>query len=253
MTGTLEIRGLGRSFGGLKALEDISFTLEPGEILGIIGPNGAGKTTLFNTISGVYKPSAGAVSLDGRDISGLRPDQIGRLGIGRTFQSTTVFPETTVRETLERAQSFLSAYSPMAWLRSFGHRAAGHSVDRVLERIGLDRMADAEASSLAYGFQKILGIGMALVQAPHLLLMDEPAAGLNSSEKIEVTDLIRGIRDEYGIGILLVEHDMKMVMGLCDRVKVISYGRQVAIGTPEEIRNDPDVIDAYLGRDHELA
>ena len=253
MTGTLEIRGLGQNFGGLKALEDISVTLAPGEILGVIGPNGAGKTTLFNTISGVFRPSAGTVSLDGRIISRMRPDQIARLGVGRTFQSTTVFPETTVRETLERARSFLTAHSPMAWLGSFGQRAAGHSVDRVLKRIGLDGMADSEAISLAYGFQKILGIGMALVQRPRLLLMDEPAAGLNSSEKIEVTNLIRGIRDEYGIGILLVEHDMKMVMGLCDRVQVISYGRHVAIGTPEEVRTNSDVIDAYLGKDHELA
>lgn len=251
MDGTLKVVDLGRNFGGLRALDGISFELHRGEIVGIIGPNGAGKTTLFNVIAGLYPPSGGRVELDGRTISGLRPDQVARLGVGRTFQSATVFAGRSVRETLERSRSFLQTYSPLAWagLRDRG-RDAGLPVDQVLARLGLDAVADAEASSLAYGLQKILGVGMALVQAPRLLLMDEPAAGLNSSEKIEMGRLIQAIRDDFGIGILLIEHDMRMVMGICDRVKVISYGRHVAIGTPDEIRRDPAVIESYLGAEH---
>lgn len=250
MSGRLTIDGLGRSFGGLRALDDISLEVVPGEILGVIGPNGAGKTTLFNVIAGVHKPTDGTALLDGVPLQGKRPDQIARLGIGRTFQATTVFPGRTVRETLERSRFFLSTYSPLVWLLRRSPQRPGLPVDQVMARLGLEPYAEVDATSLAYGLQKVLGVGMALVQQPSLMLMDEPAAGLNSSEKVEMTRLIRGIRDDFGIGILLIEHDMRMVMSLCDRIKVISYGRHVAIGTPAEIRNDPAVIDAYLGTEH---
>jgi len=250
MSGRLTIDRLGRSFGGLRALDDISLEVVPGEILGVIGPNGAGKTTLFNVIAGVHKATDGTALLDGVPLQGKRPDQIARLGIGRTFQATTVFAGRTVRETLERSRSFLSTYSPLAWLLRRSPQRQGLPVDEVMARLGLEPYADVDAASLAYGLQKVLGVGMALVQQPSLMLMDEPAAGLNSSEKLEMTRLIRGIRDDFGIGILLIEHDMRMVMSLCDRIKVISYGRHVAIGTPAEIRNDPAVIDAYLGTEH---
>ena len=250
MSGRLTIDRLGRSFGGLRALDDISLEVVPGEILGVIGPNGAGKTTLFNVIAGVHKATDGTALLDGVPLQGKRPDQIARLGIGRTFQATTVFAGRTVRETLERSRSFLSTYSPLAWLLRRSPQRQGLPVDEVMARLGLEPYADVDAASLAYGLQKVLGVGMALVQQPSLMLMDEPAAGLNSSEKLEMTRLIRGIRDDFGIGILLIEHDMRMVMSLCDRIKVISYGRHVAIGTPAEIRSDPAVIDAYLGTEH---
>ena len=250
MSGRLTIDRLGRSFGGLRALDDISLEVVPGEILGVIGPNGAGKTTLFNVIAGVHRATDGTALLDGVPLQGKRPDQIARLGIGRTFQATTVFAGRTVRETLERSRSFLSTYSPLAWLLRRSPQRQGLPVDEVMARLGLEPYADVDAASLAYGLQKVLGVGMALVQQPSLMLMDEPAAGLNSSEKLEMTRLIRGIRDDFGIGILLIEHDMRMVMSLCDRIKVISYGRHVAIGTPAEIRNDPAVIDAYLGTEH---
>jgi len=249
MTGHLKINNLSRSFGGLRALDDISLEVQPGEILGVIGPNGAGKTTLFNVIAGTHRPSAGTVSLDGIALAGKRSDQIARLGIGRTFQATTIFAGRTVRETLERSKSFLATYSPVAWML---RRPARESlpVEQVMTRLGLEQYANVDTASLAYGIQKVLGVGMALVQKPSVMLMDEPAAGLNSSEKREMMLLIRSIRDDFGIGVLLIEHDMKMVMNLCDRIKVISYGRHVAVGAPAEIRNDPAVIDAYLGTEH---
>ncbi len=252
MTALVEIQGLSRRFGGLVAVSDISFSVEEGEIFGIIGPNGAGKTTLFNVIAGHYRPSAGTVAFEGKDISGRTSDQIARLGIARTFQAVHVFKQETVEENLRRAATIARRHDPLAYLRR-----TRESVDALLEDVarflGLSDKLGVVAGGMPYGFQKILGVGLAMMVKPKLILMDEPAAGLNPSEKKAAAALIRRLRDERGMSILLVEHDMPLVMGVCDRILVISQGKFVALGTPQVIKADAGVIDAYLGEDYEFA
>ncbi|MDQ6433196.1 ABC transporter ATP-binding protein [Mesorhizobium sp. LHD-90] len=250
MKNLLDVRGLSKRFGGLTAVSDISFSMKRGEIFGIIGPNGAGKTTLFNVIAGQHKASAGGVTFDERDISGYSSDAIARLGIGRTFQAVTVFKSETVAENLRRANVLRRRHNPLAV------RSAAASEDRfraVASFIGLGDHLDGVAGDLAYGLQKLLGVGMAMLIEPKLLLMDEPAAGLNPSEKREAGTLIRRLRDELGISILLIEHDMPLVMDVCDRILVMSQGAKVALDTPSEIKRDSRVIDAYLGDDYDFA
>ena len=252
MTHLLEVQGLGRRFGGLTAVSGVSFSVEKGEIFGIIGPNGAGKTTLFNVIAGHYRPSAGTVAFNGDDISGHSSDEIGRRGIARTFQAVNVFKEHTVAENLRRAEVAHRCHNLFAY---FAHRNTAGKADlnEVARFVGLADVLDNVAGSLAYGLQKILGIGMAMMVSPKLILMDEPAAGLNSSEKKTAAALIRRLRDERGITILLVEHDMPLVMGICDRILVINQGKRIAQGTPDEVKANPAVIEAYLGEDYEFA
>ncbi|CAH1648275.1 MULTISPECIES: ABC transporter ATP-binding protein [unclassified Chelatococcus] len=253
MSPLLEVQGLTRRFGGLTAVSDVSFSVSEGEIFGVIGPNGAGKTTLFNVIAGHYKPSAGTATFSGRGISGRRSDVIARLGIARTFQAVHLFAGETVAENLRRARVLSTSHGPFAYLRSFGTgRTEPHPQD-VATFVGLGNLLDQTAGGLAYGLQKMLGIGMALMVSPKLLLMDEPAAGLNPSEKRAASALIRRLRDERGISILLVEHDMPLVMGVCDRILVVNQGKPIAIGSPDAIKADPAVIDAYLGDDYEFA
>lgn len=253
MTDTLlQVQGLTRRFGGLTAVSDVSFSVDRGEIFGIIGPNGAGKTTLFNVIAGHFLPSAGSVVFRGQDISGQTSDRIGRSGIGRTFQAVQVFARETVAENLRRAAVLARCHNPIAFFRG-RDRVAASDLHEVADFVGLSAHLDSVAGSLAYGLQKILGIGMAMMVAPRLLLMDEPAAGLNPSEKQAAARLIGRLRAERGITILLVEHDMPLVMGVCDRILVINQGKSLALGPPAAIRADAGVIAAYLGEDYEFA
>ncbi|MBB3014081.1 ABC transporter ATP-binding protein [Cupriavidus alkaliphilus] len=248
----LEVQGLNRRFGGLTAVSDVSFAVQQGEIFGIIGPNGAGKSTLFNVIAGHLKPSAGKVRFDDHDISGHASDEISRRGIGRTFQSVHVFAKQTVAENLRRAEILARRHNPFAYL---ARRALSSQADvaDVASFVGLTGYLDNEAGGLAYGLQKILGVGMAMMAEPRLLLMDEPAAGLNPSEKRAMGALIRKLREQRGITVLLVEHDMPLVMSSCDRILVINQGKPIALGTPAAVKADPSVIDAYLGEDYEFA
>jgi branched-chain amino acid transport system ATP-binding protein len=248
----LDVRNLTRRFGGLKAVSDISFSVEKGEIFGIIGPNGAGKTTLFNVIAGHYRPTQGTVAFDSHDITGHASDEIARRGIARTFQAVQVFRDETVAENLRRARLMSRAHNPLAYF-SRKMKTASADLEEVATFIGLHGKLNAIAGSLAYGQQKILGVGLAMMISPKLLLMDEPAAGLNPSEKKAAGALIRRLREERGISVLLVEHDMPLVMGTCDRILVISQGKFIALGSPTDVKTDTAVIDAYLGEDYEFA
>ncbi|MBU6497990.1 MAG: ABC transporter ATP-binding protein [Rhodospirillales bacterium] len=247
----LLVEGLTRRFGGLIAASDVSFAVAPGEIFGIIGPNGAGKTTLFNVIAGHYRPTSGRVAFEGTDISGHASDEVGRRGIARTFQAVHVFKNETVRANLHRAAILARRHNPLAWLSRHPH--ATPDLEGTAAFLGLDKLLDNVAGSLAYGLQKTVGVGLAMMVGPKLMLMDEPAAGLNPSEKIAAAALIRRLRDERGISVLLVEHDMPLVMGICDRILVLNQGIPIALGTPAEVKSNQAVIDAYLGEDYEFA
>jgi len=252
MASILEVDALTRRFGGLTAVAGVSFSVEASEIFGIIGPNGAGKTTLFNVIAGHYRPSAGRVFFGGQDITARSSDWIGRCGIARTFQAVNVFQEQTVAENLRRAEVIARHHNPLTYLVNRA-RPTKAEIDEVADFIGVSGHLDAPAGSLAYGLQKILGIGMAMMASPKLLLMDEPAAGLNPSEKRAAGRLIKRLRDERGISILIVEHDMPLVMGICERILVVNQGKSIALDTPAQIKADPQVIEAYLGEDYEFA
>ncbi|HEV2512130.1 ABC transporter ATP-binding protein [Bosea sp. (in: a-proteobacteria)] len=257
MTAGLTLAGVSRNFGGLRAVSDMSFETARGEIFGVIGPNGAGKTTLFNVIAGVHPASDGRISFYGKEITGSRSDRVSRLGIARTFQATNVFKEESVSENLRRGALFGEIHSPLAFLRRcFAGRAPAATrpdIDEIAAFIGLADQMGKPAGSLAYGLQKILGVGMALMQRPRLMLMDEPAAGLNPTEKTVMAALIARLRDERGIDVLVVEHDMKLIMSICDRILVVRQGCRIALGTPEAIQADQAVIEAYLGADYEFA
>lgn len=253
MTDILKVNGLTKRFGGLTAVSNSSFSIRKGEIFGIIGPNGAGKTTLFNLISGHYRPTAGKVAFNGEDITGKPSHWIGRHGIVRTFQSVHVFQEETVAENLRRATVLAQFHNPIAYVSPRKHRGTTQAIEDTARFVGLSNYLQSTAGTLAYGTQKILGIGMAMMVNPTLLLMDEPAAGLNPSEKKVAASLIRKLRDERDISVVVVEHDMALVMGTCDRILVVNQGSPIALGTPDEIKSDDTVIEAYLGEDYEFA
>jgi branched-chain amino acid transport system ATP-binding protein len=255
----LAIRDLTMRFGGLLAIDSVSFDVAPGAVTALIGPNGAGKTTLFNCLTGFYRPTAGSLLLDRagarRELAGLAGHRIARLGIARTFQNIRLFPRMTVLENLMVAQHAplmrASAFS-IAGLLSLPsyRRAEADAIERArhwLDRVGLLDRANAEAGSLAYGQQRRLEIARALCTEPRLLCLDEPAAGLNATESGELARFLRGLTQELGIAVLLIEHDMSVVMGVSDRIVVLDYGRKIAEGTPVEIRADKAVIAAYLG------
>jgi branched-chain amino acid transport system ATP-binding protein len=252
MSHILEVQHLVKRFGGLTAVSDVSFNVNEGEIFGIIGPNGAGKTTLFNAIAGYFPPTAGSVKLEGVEIAGHSSDEIARRGIARTFQAVHNFNQHTVRENLRRSEVIARCHNPAAFMRH-RKRPADISIETIADFVGLGGVLDNVAGDMAYGQQKVLGVGLALMVAPRMILMDEPAAGLNSSEKRVMGHLIRKLRQERGISVLLVEHDMPLVMGTCDRILVVNQGKPIALGTPDAIKADDKVIEAYLGEDYEFA
>jgi len=250
----LEIRNLNRSFGGLKAVNDVSFTVQAGLIKSVIGPNGAGKTTLFNLISGMLPSESGVVRQNGREITRLQPHRITELGICRTFQTTKLFSRMTVLENVmvgrhsRTKAGFLSGVLNLPWTWKEEREIRERSL-QLLDSLGLADNAEDLASNLPFGKQRRLEIARALATDPSLLLLDEPAAGLNIYETREMADLVLKIR-KWGITVLLVEHDMSLVMDISDEIVVLNYGRKVAEGRPEEIQRDPEVIRIYLGGDH---
>ncbi|MBR1228998.1 MULTISPECIES: ABC transporter ATP-binding protein [unclassified Bradyrhizobium] len=248
----LEVDAISRRFGGLNALKDVSFSIKSGEIVGLIGPNGAGKTTCFNVVSGVMSPSAGAIRFEQRSIVGKKPSAIVSEGLVRTFQATTIFPDATVIENVMRGAF---ATTPVSMLGSiFNTRAARAALsatrsrcELLLERLSLLQFRQRRAGELSYGGQRRLGVAIALAARPKLLMLDEPVAGLNPEEAAEFGRLIKDLHKTENISVLLVEHHMRLVMGLCDRLVVLDHGEKIAEGIPSEIRANRSVIQAYLG------
>lgn len=259
MSAILDVKGLTMDFGGLRAIDDVNLTVNEGEIVALIGPNGAGKTTFFNCITGIYMPTKGDVNvLSNNDkkvrINGFKPNKVTEAGLARTFQNIRLFPNMTVLENVmigrhcRTKAKFLGAIFRDKKTRQEEFDAAAKSYE-ILEKLGLGSAENELASNLPYGDQRKLEIARAMATDPVLLLLDEPAAGMNPQETVELTNLIRKIKDEENMSILLIEHDMKLVMNLSDRIYVMDHGQEIAAGTPEEIRVNPVVIKAYLGEE----
>lgn len=248
----LETRNLGISFGGLQALEDVHFSIEPGEIMGLIGPNGAGKTTVFNLLTNVYVPTTGTIELEGVSIVGKKTYQITQNGIARTFQNIRLFKDASVINNVKIAMNSQMKYSVLSGIfRLPSYRKEEKEISNraheLLQVFNLDKFAHDYAKNLPYGQQRKLEIARALATNPKILLLDEPAAGMNPTETRELMETIQLIREKFKISILLIEHDMNFVMGICEHIVVLDYGKIIAEGTAEEVRRNPKVIAAYLG------
>ncbi|MCA3631129.1 MAG: ABC transporter ATP-binding protein [Methylobacterium sp.] len=246
MKAVLQVEGIAKHFGGIRAVEDVSFEVHEGEILGIIGPNGCGKSTLFNCILGQLTPNSGRVRLDGQEVTGFSPEEMSKRGVSRTFQLLQVFPELSVRENLilagqEHKGTMLS--------RLFGPRDAGLTAEaeRMIGFFRLGHLADAKAGSLSYGQQKLLDAAMAFMAGPRLVLLDEPAGGVNLTMLGDLRERLKMLNAEAGATFVVIEHNMDFVMSLCTRVVVMAEGKVLAVGTPAEVRASPAVIEAYLG------
>ena len=253
----LDVRNLGIDFGGLTAVDSFNITIGPTEIAGLIGPNGAGKTTIFNLLTGVYQPTRGSVLVNGIDIKAMPVHKVNKLGIARTFQNIRLFSEMTALDNVKVGMhneikcSFLaSLFRLPSYYRA--EAAANLKAMELLEFMGLADVADQKAGSLPYGVQRRLEIVRALATNPSIILLDEPAAGMNPSETTELMHQIRRIRDTFHIAIFLIEHDMNLVMNVCETIAVVNYGKIICKGTPDQVRQNPAVIEAYLGREEEV-
>ncbi len=251
-TPLLEVKDLGISFGGLAALQHFDLVMEKGELVGLIGPNGAGKTTVFNLLTGVYLPTEGFINLQGRTLIGKKPDKIVQAGIARTFQNIRLFKDISVLDNVKIAFNHQMHYGVLSSLLrtpAYWHEEA--AIDKkareLLAVFDMDTMAHEKAANLPYGKQRKLEIARALAANPKILLLDEPAAGMNPTETQELMETIMLIRNKFKVSVLLIEHDMQLVMGICERLVVLDYGMIIANGTPEEVKNDKRVITAYLG------
>lgn len=253
-THLLNLQQVSRTFGGLKAVADVHLYLDEGELVGLIGPNGAGKTTIFNLLTGVYEPSEGKILFAGQSVGGMKPYQITRRGIARTFQNIRLFPDLTVLDNVKIACHMHARHSVISSILRLpshfrGEREIDEQAMEMLNIFKLDGKREELAKNLPYGEQRRLEIARALATKPRLLLLDEPAAGMNPQETQELMRLIRWLREQFSLTILLIEHDMNLVMGVCERIYVLDYGRIIAEGNPEAIRRHPKVIEAYLGQE----
>ena len=255
-----KIEGLGISFGGLVALENINFQVRKGAIFAIIGPNGAGKTTLFNCINGIYTPNRGRIVFKDREIQGKKPDRVAKLGIARTFQNIELFDHMSTMDNLMAGRhnfmktglfrgSFMWGRRSFAGREEISHR---HKVEEIIDLLDLQSVRNKFVGALPYGTQKQVELGRALALEPELLLLDEPCAGMNSEEKQDMIFWVKDIQDELGVTILLIEHDMKMVMDISERILVINFGKTIMEGEPEEVQKNPEVLKAYLGEDESI-
>ena len=250
----LEVSALSMRFGGLLAVDAVAFEVKRDEVFAIIGPNGAGKTTVFNCVGGFYRPTAGIVMMDGQAIHGLPSHKVARHGLVRTFQNVRLFKQLTVLENLlvaQHTQVENRLLPGLLKLRGY-RRSEAEALDRAaqwLDFMGLRQFANREAGNLAYGHQRRLEIARCMITKPRLLMLDEPAAGLNPQEKRDLQALIDRLRREFGVAVLLIEHDMSLIMGISDRILVMEHGKPITTGTPEAVRNDPRVIKAYLGEE----
>jgi branched-chain amino acid transport system ATP-binding protein len=248
----LDVDNLSIEFGGLRALTDFSLTLDRHELIGLIGPNGAGKTTAFNVITGVYKPTRGSVRVDGQSVTGFKPFKINRAGVARTFQNIRLFGGLSVLDNVMVGFNRSLSHGFLGTILRTPHQQRDdehhqHEAIQLLKTLGLADRKDARAASLPYGDQRRLEIARALATQPKVLLLDEPAAGMNPNEKIELTRLIAQIREQFKVAVLLIEHDMKLVMSICQRITVLDHGEIIACGSADEVQCNPKVIEAYLG------
>ncbi len=255
--GYFDIEHLSISFGGLKAVNDVSFSVDKNEIFSIIGPNGSGKTTIFNLISGIYHPNEGSIRLEGENLVGKTPDRIAKKGVARTFQNIELFANATVMDNLMLGRhifmhtgvfsgAFMWGKHSRAAREEIEHR---EKVENIIDFLELQSVRDQFVGSLAYGKRKLIEVGRALALEPKVMLLDEPSAGMNTEEKDDLTIWIKDIREDYNVTILLIEHDMNMIMGISDRVFAMSQGQEIVLGTPQEVQKHPEVIKAYLGEE----